>query len=71
MFSERLKTICKERGLSRSQLASIIGATRAAIARWEWLHRRLRCRGLFPYQREQRMNVSAGTAYERISGNSV
>lgn len=35
MFPERLKAIREERYLSRSQLASILGVTKAAIARWE------------------------------------
>ena len=35
MFPKRLKTIREERNLSRSQLASILGVTKAAITRWE------------------------------------
>lgn len=35
MFPERLKTIRKERSLTRSQLASLLGVTKTAIAKWE------------------------------------
>ena len=35
MFPERLKTTRIERSLSRSQLASLLGVTEAAISRWE------------------------------------
>lgn len=35
MFPERLKAIREERSLSRSQLASLVGASTSAIARWE------------------------------------
>lgn len=35
MFSERLKTIRKERGLTQADLAKLIGIKKAAITRWE------------------------------------
>ena len=35
LFAERLTTIRKERGHNRTQLASILGVTKATVTRWE------------------------------------